>query len=74
MGIGKIAEIDDGIQVANAWWNAREAIESVDQRAQRSGWSGVRTELQASDDHRTMHVLGSMSQLIDVHIPALSPL
>ncbi|WP_307683351.1 SatD family protein [Trueperella bonasi] len=68
IGLGDIEEIGDGIQDGSAWWDARAALEDVQQLYQTSGWSGVRTGVN-HDDPR----LAPSLQLIDVSVSELKP-
>lgn len=47
IGRGEITTIDEaaGIEDGSAWWSAREAIEHVEEKAQSTGWTGVRSSL-----------------------------
>lgn len=68
IGLGNIEEIGDGIQDGSAWWDARAALEDVQQLYQTSGWSGVRTGVNYADPR-----LAPSLQLIDVSVSELKP-
>mgnify|MGYP002724260210 FL=1 len=68
IGTGYIEEIGDGIQDGSAWWNARMALEQVEELAGTSGWSGIRTGIN-DDDPR----LAPSLHLIDAALSKLKP-
>ena len=68
IGIGHIEDIGDGIQDGSAWWAARASLDDVEELAASSGWSGIRTGIDADDPR-----LAPSLHLIDAALSKLKP-
>ena len=68
IGIGHIEDIGNGIQDGSAWWAARAALDDVEELAASSGWSGIRTGIDADDPR-----LAPSLHLIDAALSKLKP-
>ncbi|GAA4891261.1 hypothetical protein GCM10025789_05070 [Tessaracoccus lubricantis] len=69
IGIGEVEVIDPerGIQDGSGWWRAREAVDTVKERASQAGYRGLRTAIVGHDDP----VLDATVGLIDAHLSRL---
>lgn len=72
LGGGEVAVVDRerGIQDGSAWWNARAAVEAVEQLARDPGFSGTRTGI--VDDREVANPLTSATvRLVDAQLARL---
>lgn len=69
IGVGEVTIIDAerGIQDGSAWWNARQAVDSVRERASDPGHRGARTAIIGADNTLIHATVG----LIDAHLARL---